>query len=680
MAVPIGLLIAQIALVNIFVRELQTAVDFISSATIVIEDNFVALEKVTDLKVENKQIPARYIDQQTAEENDVASLFSALPDLRLRIDKIVNSVAAQAVDPAVTEALVDAFSSTSDEFNNTLELINAGDSQLDDLLERAIFADRELSELATALNNLVIELRKQLQIAVEREREIHNRPVIAGIAIGGLAVLMIVAFAWLYVDRHLVNRLTALSRSMFEISSGNLRAEIPGATGGDEIDEMANALTGFRDTAVEVEENNLREVATARQRLVDAIDAISEGFSLYDSEDRLVLSNSQYRRIVYPGMENRVIPGNRFEDIIRQAANEGMVKEAEGRVEEWVADRLRRHANPDGAFLQIRGDGRWIEITEHKTTDGGTVAIYADITDQKQAEIALLEQKNKAEDANKLVVEKNAMLENLSAKLSKYLSPQVYSSIFRGEQNVEIESKRKKLTIMFSDIAGFTETTDSLESEELTSLLNNYLTEMSAIALEFGATIDKYIGDAIMIFFGDPESRGVREDAIACVKMAAKMQDKMNDLQSDWQERGMENPFKLRIGINTGYCTVGNFGSEDRMDYTIIGSEVNLAERLETQAELGGILIAHETYALVKEDVIAAEQEPIFVKGFAKPIRNYSVTGLQKNHPESDTTMKFNIGGTEISLDVDNMPANERKKAAENIGEILSRIKKLEGK
>jgi class 3 adenylate cyclase len=97
------------------------------------------------------------------------------------------------------------------------------------------------------------------------------------------------------------------------------------------------------------------------------------------------------------------------------------------------------------------------------------------------------------------------MLEALSSKLSKYLSPQVYGSIFSGAQTVEISAKRKKLTVFFSDIAGFTETTDQLEAEELTDVLNQYLTEMSKIALAHGATIDKYIGDAMLLFFGAPK-------------------------------------------------------------------------------------------------------------------------------------------------------------------------------
>src|SRR5687767_16007468 len=112
-----------------------------------------------------------------------------------------------------------------------------------------------------------------------------------------------------------------------------------------------------------------------------------------------------------------------------------------------------------------------------------------------------------------------------------------------------------------------------MESEDLTQLLNHYLTEMSKIALQYGATIDKYVGDAIVMFFGDPESRGVREDALACVRMALAMQARIAELSPGWSDMGIEMPLSCRIGIHTGYCTVGNFGSEDRMDYTIRSEE-----------------------------------------------------------------------------------------------------------
>ena len=109
-----------------------------------------------------------------------------------------------------------------------------------------------------------------------------------------------------------------------------------------------------------------------------------------------------------------------------------------------------------------------------------------------------------------LVDEKNNMLESLSLKLSKYLAPQIYQSIFSGRQDVSLETKRKKLTVFFSDIKDFTQITEDLQAEDLASILNEYFTAMSGIALEHGATIDKFIGDAMLMFFGDPEFEGRR--------------------------------------------------------------------------------------------------------------------------------------------------------------------------
>jgi adenylate cyclase len=269
------------------------------------------------------------------------------------------------------------------------------------------------------------------------------------------------------------------------------------------------------------------------------------------------------------------------------------------------------------------------------------------------------------------VSEQKRELEILSTKLSKYLSPQVYSSIFTGQRSVEIASNRKKLTVFFSDIADFTATTDDLESEELTSLLNHYLTEMSKIALEHGATIDKYVGDAILAFFGDPETKGVKEDAIACVNMAIAMQRRMRDLQFEWRDAGLEKPFQLRIGINTGYCTVGNFGSEDRMDYTIIGNEVNLASRLQSHADLGDILISHETYSLVKDIVMAEEQDPLQAKGFAKPVRNYKILGQSDGLPERGKVIREEQEGLRIFLDLQKL---NKAAAAQALRSILSQL------
>jgi adenylate cyclase len=270
------------------------------------------------------------------------------------------------------------------------------------------------------------------------------------------------------------------------------------------------------------------------------------------------------------------------------------------------------------------------------------------------------------------LAEKNQLLADLSSKLAKFPPHQLYNSIFTGRQSARVTARRKKLTIFFSDIANFTETTDSLESEELTNLLNQYLTEMSKIAVSYGATIDKYVGDAIMGFFGDPASRGSKEDAIACVKMAIAMQRQMRELQLKWLDLGSEKPFQLRIGVNTGFCTVGNFGSEDRMDYTIIGNEVNLAARLQSHAELGGIVVAHETSSLIKDTILTEEQEAVSVKGFAHPVRVYRVVGIYDELEKDGRIIREERDGFRLPVD---LTKGDQASAIAAVENALARLK-----
>ncbi|MGB9396940.1 MAG: adenylate/guanylate cyclase domain-containing protein, partial [Pseudolabrys sp.] len=382
----------------------------------------------------------------------------------------------------------------------------------------------------------------------------------------------------------------------------------------------------------------------SEKRLAEAIESISEGFVCYDGEDQLVICNSCYRNLLYPGLDVDLSAGTTFESIIRRAAERGYVKDAEGRVEEWIAERLQQHRNPREPQVQQRGDGRWVMVSERRTEDGGTVSVYSDITELKQREQDLTEKSN--------------ALAELSSKLAKYLAPQVYDSIFSGQQDVKIVSKRKKLTVCFSDLVGFTEITDKMESEDLTHLLNHYLTEMSKIALQYGATIDKYVGDAIVMFFGDPATLGVKEDALACVQMALAMQKRVGELAHEWGNMGIATPLRCRIGIHTGYCTVGNFGSDDRMDYTMVGGTVNLASRLEHEAPPGGVLISFETYALVKDNVRCEERGHVQVKGIAEPVATYAVIGLNQD-PEHAGTAHLRL-----ELEVDRMSGDERKAAA----------------
>ena len=175
-----------------------------------------------------------------------------------------------------------------------------------------------------------------------------------------------------------------------------------------------------------------------------------------------------------------------------------------------------------------------------------------------------------------------------------------------------------------------------------------------------GGTVDKYVGDGIVIFFGDPDPKGVKQDALGCVKMALAMRERMRTLRRGWREAGLETPLECRIGINTGFCTVGNFGSEERMDYTIVGSGVNLASRLETAAETGGILISNETYALVKDEIHCEEHGRLTFKGVAYPVSTYEVVDAYENLGQSSTLITEDHPNLKLNIDLGTLSAGER--------------------
>ncbi|MAG85594.1 hypothetical protein CMK10_15710 [Candidatus Poribacteria bacterium] len=255
-------------------------------------------------------------------------------------------------------------------------------------------------------------------------------------------------------------------------------------------------------------------------------------------------------------------------------------------------------------------------------------------------------------------------------KLSKYFSPQVYESIFSGDLEVKIETRRKRLTVFFSDIKGFSELTERLEPEILTELVTSYLTEMTNIAIDHGGTVDKYIGDAIMVFFGDPKSLGHKEDAIACVQMAIAMVKALRSVRLSWENMGISQPLDIRIGVHTDTCTVGNFGSHDRLDYTTIGNGVNLASRLETNAEPNQILISEDTYLLVREKIKCRKLNKIRVKNIAHPIQTYEVVA-HLNLDLLEEEIKEESDGFSVYIDPKTIDQIEKKK------EILERALNL---
>jgi adenylate cyclase len=239
----------------------------------------------------------------------------------------------------------------------------------------------------------------------------------------------------------------------------------------------------------------------------------------------------------------------------------------------------------------------------------------------------------------------------LSRKLARYLPPQVLESIFKGKRDAKLQTQRKKLTIFFSDIKDFTEASDEMPPDLLTEMLNTYFEHMCRIAIRYGGTVDKFIGDAILIFYGDPVSRGPKEDATACVSMAVEMRREMQILRQKWQSQNIDKPLHIRMGITTGYCHVGNFGSETRMSYTIIGRDANLAARLQSVASPDEILISNETYLLVRESIMCREKGAVSLRGIAKPIQVWEVVDFHVDINSKSSWVEHELDGFVMHMD-----------------------------
>lgn len=258
----------------------------------------------------------------------------------------------------------------------------------------------------------------------------------------------------------------------------------------------------------------------------------------------------------------------------------------------------------------------------------------------------------------------NERMTALQSKMRKYLSPQLFQALVGGTAAADTKSHtRAKLTIYFSDIVGFTDLTDSVEPELLSSVLNSYLTRMSEIALHYGGTIDKFVGDAVMVFFGAPEAMDANEQAERCVRMALEMREAMYPLQAEWKLKGITQTMQVRAGINTGICTVGNFGSENRMDYTIIGNQVNLAARLQSAAPPDGIYMSSKTYSLIEDLVVANHIGSRQFKGIHKAVDVWELTSLsQENLPDSRylEIADDHIRIKEVNVDAATLSGDER--------------------
>jgi class 3 adenylate cyclase len=220
-------------------------------------------------------------------------------------------------------------------------------------------------------------------------------------------------------------------------------------------------------------------------------------------------------------------------------------------------------------------------------------------------------------------VDRKAKELSRASVLRRYVSPQLAESIMAGDIEVALSSSRKLLTIFFSDIRGFTEMTERMEPEHLVNELNEYLSEMTEIIFRHGGTLDKYQGDGILVFFGDPVPQEDMEQR--AVDMALEMQNRVEELADHWSTSYGES-FRIGVGITSGWVTVGNIGSAARTDYTVLGNEVNLASRLADRAAAGEILVSDHTMKRVQDVVSGEEVDEVTIKGMPRPIKIYSLT------------------------------------------------------
>lgn len=267
------------------------------------------------------------------------------------------------------------------------------------------------------------------------------------------------------------------------------------------------------------------------------------------------------------------------------------------------------------------------------------------------------------------LTEAQRRLEQLGLQYSSYLAPELARGIETGEIQTHVSNQRKKLTIFFSDIQGFTPQTEKLEPEDMSFLLNSYFESMNEIIARHGGTLDKYMGDAILVFFGDPHSLGYEEDAISCISMALEMQDRLQELRSEWQKHGIVDPLQVRMGIATGYCTVGNFGSRHKLDYTIIGSPVNLASRLQSYARAGTVLISEETKSLAGDRFRCVAQQPIQIKGFLSAVNTWLVQS-----PRGEGSVRLDLEHASLAVDIDLLSAEERARLSAALSEIEKKL------
>jgi adenylate cyclase len=215
-----------------------------------------------------------------------------------------------------------------------------------------------------------------------------------------------------------------------------------------------------------------------------------------------------------------------------------------------------------------------------------------------------------------------------TGELKRFLPQQVAESLLAGELESDKAFDRRRITVLSADMVGFTDLSDSLEPEELAHVLNEYLRELTAITVSHGGTLIDFAGDGVLVIYGAPSASDEQVQALQAIRTAVAMGDRVGELAAGLRRRGIPAELQIRVGINTGHCTLGVFGSDVMRAYKAVGFTVNIAARLQTAADPGSILCGFRTYALIEDRVRATRREPLTVKGASRPVEAWEILEL----------------------------------------------------
>jgi PAS domain S-box-containing protein len=285
--------------------------------------------------------------------------------------------------------------------------------------------------------------------------------------------------------------------------------------------------------------------------------------------------------------------------------------------EAWRSDafrRIGRRTRKDGTIVDVEIVAVRVMLEDEPI---GFYIIYHDVTE--------LEQTRRRLEAR--VDEQMAELVR-TGELARFLPTQVAEGVLGGQLHSDEPFERRRITVLFADMVGFTDLAESLEPEELAEVLNGYLREMTAAVIACGGSVDNLIGDGVLAVFGAPKEMPEAEQAWSAVNAAMEMRRRCQELATSLRERGIPADLELRVGLNTAHCTVGVFGSEVMRAYMAVGFAVNVAARLQAAADPGSILCGFRTYALVKDRVQAVGRGALSVKGAARPVEAWEIVAL----------------------------------------------------